>query len=89
MSNAPTIDQLRMRELVEKLRKEEMPLENHDLIRLAPFVQVVREEIKEDTTPGKRKVYRVAYYMLNERGLKMLEKWNWGMLDRHLPDKKP
>lgn len=83
----PSEDQLRMRELIEKMRKEEHPLSNHDLIRLAPFVEKVRDEIKEDTTPGKRRMYRVSYYMLNERGLKLLEKWNWGMLDRHLDPK--
>lgn len=86
MSKGPTIEQLRMRELVERLRKEEMPLENHDLMRLMPFVTKVRDEVKEDNTPGKRRLYRVDYYMLNERGLKLLEKWKWGQLDKFVPE---
>jgi hypothetical protein len=87
MGKGPNIEQLRMRELVESLKREEMPLESHDLIRLMPFVQKVREEIKEDnSTPGKRRMYRVDYYMLNERGLKLLQKWEWGMLDKLVKD---
>jgi len=88
MSNQPTAEQIRMRELVEQLKREEMPLENHDLMRLLPFVTMVRQEIKEDNTPGHRRMYKVDYYMLNERGLKMLQKWEWGMLDRFVPEKK-
>lgn len=75
-----------MRELVEQLRKEEMPLETHDLMRLAPFVEVKRTEVKEYEEDGRKGARRIDYYMLNERGLKLLHQWQMGLLDKHVSD---
>lgn len=79
-----TEEQARMRALVERLKKEEMPLDVNDHTKLHPFVQVVRSELVEDTTPGARSMRRIDYYMLNERGLKLLHDWNSGKLDKHV-----
>ena len=76
----PTEEQLRLRALVERMKKEEMPLSVADHAKLSPFIQVVREEIVEEP----KRISRTFYYMLNERGLKLLHDWDRGALDKYL-----
>lgn len=94
----PTEEQFRMRELVSQLAREEVPLSPEDLVQLAPFVERVRHEIREQTAEPAvlndegleikprvpARAWRVDYYKLNERGLKLKFQWERGLLDRRL-----
>lgn len=84
----PTVEQLEMRELVERLAKEEQTLTAEQARTLEPFVQIVRFEIVEtDATPTRgRSARRTNYYMLNELGLKMRHQWTLGNLDKFVVD---
>ena len=77
-----TAEQERLRELVFAMFKEERPLGGADLKQLAPFVKVVREEVVENTTPGRRGISRTSYCMLNARGRQLYQHWLTGKLDR-------
>ncbi len=77
-----TAEQERLRDLVHTMWREEYPLAPVDLKLLAPFVRVAREEIVEDTTPGKRATRRVEYFVLNDRGRQLYRKWLEGGLDK-------
>ena len=76
----PTPEQFEMRDLVERLRIEEMPLTPEQFRALHPFVEIVRSEVIETDGPPRR-MSRTDYYRLNERGLKLLHRWKRGGLD--------
>lgn len=98
----PTEEQFLMRELINKLAREETPLTHGELIKVGPFVQIVRDEVVEvASTPAEHKttedgrvvetrprvggsITKTAYYMLNERGLKLKFMWDRGQLDKLL-----
>lgn len=76
-----TPEQERLRELVERLRSEEMPLSAEDARRLGPFLKIVRTEIVEE----ERKAYKRYYYMLSDQGVVLHERWKRGELDDLIP----
>lgn len=80
----PTDRQLHLRSLAQRLAQEEMPLDRDDLRDLQHFVQVVRYEIVEETTATHRRATRVNYYLLNDRGRRLLAKWERGLLDHRV-----
>lgn len=77
-----TTDQERIRGLVASMYSDEHPIDGPDLKVLRPFVKVVREELVESTTEGRRGIRRTSYCMLNARGRSLYRQWLMGKLDR-------
>lgn len=77
----PTADQLEMQALVQSMKTDERELSPSQVALLAPFIEKTRDELVEINDNGRRGMRRVDYYHLNERGLKMLQMWDWGLLD--------
>lgn len=78
----------RLRSLVSTMYTEEYPLPSQDLKLLGPFVKCVRSETVEDTTPGKRSIKRIDYFVLNDLGRELYRKWLSGDLDAEFDEAK-
>ena len=64
------------------MKSEAIPLTGQDYGQLEPFVEEVEVKVEEyDTKDGRKGARRVGYYRLNERGLKIHNMWETGMLE--------